>query len=304
LSFRLIKREFFPIINASSLEKEKGALMLFFKYFLSFLVLLFFQNIYAQNTNYFYKNPENEKANEANLKAAKTAKNFSLDIDLTPKVGDAVSQADSKKLPFYFAVVTKDGKTDTVASYDKTQNIQDYMLDREFNLYFAFLKIEYQAKQGKISKMNLYDKQGILKAYILYNWKTKDEDDENPYLDSVEVFAYSSAKKDLTRVQSRFFSYGGGAFDKNIKNVHFGKGNLSKFSNEFYGSGNTIVSYTRYAEDGSIQYSKNLTYNGKTLSQVQVYNKDGVLLATEKPQTKTDDNVEQNEDFSPANLDN
>lgn len=263
---------------------------------LKYLILFFLiQNIFAQKPAYFYKTEEDQNINEAKLKSAQTIKEFALDIDLTPKLGEDVSQDDLKKLPYYFAVVKKNDQIDSIASYDLSHNVQNYLLDREFNLYFSIINVEYKAAGNKISRLNMYDKIGQLRAYVLYNWKTN-EKNKDSYLDSVEVFAYSLIKHDLVRVESRFFKYGGSAFGKNIKTLNRGKGNLSKYSNEYFGNGNTVVSYTRYTEAGDVQYSKNLFYEEKSLTKVETYNKEGVLISTENKLSSDDDNKLLNDD--------
>jgi hypothetical protein len=250
--------------------------MEFLKKVIFFLIFFkAFDATFAQDTDYFYKLPNQTKDTTIEF-----FKNYVLDVDLQPQGKKTISETQAKEGDFYFAQVKKNGLIVSVGVYDANRQNRNYLLDREFNLYFAYMKITYNTHPEMtkmIKKMDLYNAYDEKVAYINYRWIKKPKG--NYLLREAELFKYVRRVKDFRRVQDRFFIYKNGhAFgDKEINNITMMNGLRKRYSNANYGGNEFIATYIRYNEEGEVQYKRSYVYSGGKLSETRNYNPDGVL---------------------------
>lgn len=183
-----------------------------------------------------------------------------------------------KEFEGYFSLVNVDGKLKKVAYYDKEAKIQRYLLDREFNLSFNYVKIEYDDKD-RPTKTQFLDTNGKVLFEIRYNIEKLNGGSSREDIRSIDLMGYSLTQRKLVKLKKTFFIYGGDPY-KNV--IHSNQGD-QKYDNEIYEGKKQFVRYERYSEDGTIQYTKVYEIKGDEKVKETVYNKDGILISVKTP---------------------
>lgn len=221
-------------------------------------LLLLCISLYAQN------NPAN------NANAQKTYfQNYKLNFNKTDLLEKPVDTSKMKDGEFYFLQSKKGDQIQSIAYYDNKGNIQTYVLDRYYNVYFQYITFKYE--KGLLVSKEFKNASDFVLAKIDYEY------DENKKIKKTTLYTYSLLQRELIKIEETSYNYQGDAYSI-VERVNKQDQTYEKLN---YGGKKALQEYERYDIDGkTLQYRIKYFYENNQISKKEYYSKANVLIKT------------------------
>lgn len=196
-------------------------------------------------------------------------KSYALGFDKSDALSEQVDAAALKEGEFCFVVKSKEGRTFSIGYYDHQGNLQSYLLDRYFNLYFSYITFKYENEF--ITEKHFKNPADFTLAKIQYEYN------EGKKISKTVLSIYSLMRRELVKLEETRYTYSG----ENYETVERYNRRDQTFERMVYKGGKQMQEYHRYDLDGkTLQYLVKFFYDGEKVSKKEIYSKTGVLLKT------------------------